>query len=305
MCAEPSPDVAKALSDAITASTNATANGLKVLGGTGAEASLDAFLSTARGGSIGELGRRLPTTQLLRDGVYRLCEAYANGAITREEYALVLSRYGETMVTLLAIESLTGMSKDLKPMNITAQATPPAVPQQQPAKPNADVNKNGNQAAIDDAAPTVTRGVPPLPDTMSDAVLQKISLTMPRAMVKTAGGDPANPPIQPAPRAEGANGASGDTTTGANTDLSKVADTVLRLQENYLKHSATAPLIVLCSEAIGPRMLGGETLKANCEKILGIWVNAEAAKLPALQTPTIGADANPAIAPRRKPERGK
>jgi hypothetical protein len=53
------------------------------------------------------MARRTQTIQLLRDGLYRACEAYANGAISRDEYARILSRIDDLAVTLVAIDGLT------------------------------------------------------------------------------------------------------------------------------------------------------------------------------------------------------
>jgi hypothetical protein len=75
-----SPDVAKALSAAAQLSGsggNDTTTGSLAVGGASAEA------------VIALAGR---STALL--GLYRACEAYANGAIGADAYALVLSRYG-------------------------------------------------------------------------------------------------------------------------------------------------------------------------------------------------------------------
>ena len=44
----------------------------------------------------------------LRDGLYRACEAYANGAIGADAYALVLSRYGQLMTTFFLGQDVTG-----------------------------------------------------------------------------------------------------------------------------------------------------------------------------------------------------
>jgi hypothetical protein len=124
LCAEPSPDVAKALSDALSANANASAQGLKALGGTGASVTVAQSLAATQNASLITLGSRLATTQLMRDGVYRLCEAYANGAISSYEYGMVLSRYGDTMVTLLAIEALSGIATSEAGQTISTTATP-------------------------------------------------------------------------------------------------------------------------------------------------------------------------------------
>jgi len=146
VCAEPSPDVAKAISNAFSDDAKLSAAGLQALGGTGASAAVENTVAKSRSQSLMELGERLATTQMLRDGLFNLCAAYANGAITREEYALVLSRYGDTMVTLLAIEALgslqpkatdTGSSKEAAPAapaSLTSDATPASTPKAETPK---------------------------------------------------------------------------------------------------------------------------------------------------------------------------
>jgi hypothetical protein len=98
MCTEPSPDVAKALSTAAQLSAsggNAGTTGNFAGGGASAEA-----VEALAGRSTALLG--------LRDGMYRACEAYANGAIGADAYALVLSRYGQLMTTLFLGQDITG-----------------------------------------------------------------------------------------------------------------------------------------------------------------------------------------------------
>jgi hypothetical protein len=107
-CAEPSPDVAKAISestnvsgalDAIVRSREAPAEGaLKAA----------AAVSKARAEALAQLTNRLATIQLLRDSLYRACEAYANGALSEITYAVMLSRFDKVMVTLLTGELVAG-----------------------------------------------------------------------------------------------------------------------------------------------------------------------------------------------------
>lgn len=102
-CAEPSPDVAVATSRAIAAS-------LAAKGSTpgGASGEVDAGMSSSVAQSVAELGRRAATTQLLRDALYRACEAYSNGAIDESMYAVLLSRIDDLTVTLLTAEFMSG-----------------------------------------------------------------------------------------------------------------------------------------------------------------------------------------------------
>ena len=52
------------------------------------------------------IGARNSTIQLLRDGLYRACEAYMNGALGDFGYGLVLVNYGRVMVSLLTADGL-------------------------------------------------------------------------------------------------------------------------------------------------------------------------------------------------------
>jgi hypothetical protein len=60
--------------------------------------------------SAANIGLRTQSIQILRDGFYRLCEAYMNG-LSEEQYTIMLRRYQTNMVALLAIEQLTGAVK--------------------------------------------------------------------------------------------------------------------------------------------------------------------------------------------------
>lgn len=95
VCAEPSPDTAVGL--AASSSLAASVKG-----------QVDAKLASSLAEAVQSIGRRTQTIQLLRDGLYRACEAYLNGAITHDEYRLLLSRISAFSVTVMAIDGLTG-----------------------------------------------------------------------------------------------------------------------------------------------------------------------------------------------------
>lgn len=99
ICTEPTPDVAKALS---------TASSLNFKGSSNAGASGEVGLSGGSAEAIAELAGRSTALIALRDGLYRTCEAYGNGAIGSDAYALVLSRYGQLMTTLFLGEDIRG-----------------------------------------------------------------------------------------------------------------------------------------------------------------------------------------------------
>jgi len=99
ICAEPSPDVTQAFSEAIKIARKISAD--QNPGGSVQFA--HNFAS-----SISQLGERLAVIQLFRDRMYRACEAYANGAINEVSYTLMMARNDKTMATLLSAEMAAG-----------------------------------------------------------------------------------------------------------------------------------------------------------------------------------------------------
>lgn len=65
-------------------------------------------LSGAQIESLLQLSERTVSIQLLRDQMYRACEAYSNGAINATNYTLIMSRLNETMITLMLGETAGG-----------------------------------------------------------------------------------------------------------------------------------------------------------------------------------------------------
>jgi hypothetical protein len=104
VCAEPSPDVMAAIAKSLGAGIAATVT--PPTGGTAVDARAE--LARSYGQKLAQLGERTNTIQLLRDSLYRACEAYANGAITKTTYALLLSRYDSLAVTLAMGELAAG-----------------------------------------------------------------------------------------------------------------------------------------------------------------------------------------------------
>lgn len=96
VCAEPSPDAISALSTQLTGEASKEN-----------AAAVKAALSSNEAAAF--VGLRTQSIQLLRDAMFRACEAYANGAMNGTEYSLLTRRYQRAMVALLAIEQLTGV----------------------------------------------------------------------------------------------------------------------------------------------------------------------------------------------------
>ncbi|MEM8616054.1 MAG: hypothetical protein AAGF20_03865, partial [Pseudomonadota bacterium] len=93
ICAEPAPDALSAVAAQAGISVEELQGGLSAQGG----------LSQA----VANLGVRTQTIQTLRDGFYRVCEAYMNG-LSDVQYSIMLRRFQTNMIALLAIEQLTG-----------------------------------------------------------------------------------------------------------------------------------------------------------------------------------------------------
>ena len=96
VCAEPSPDVATAISTSFGA-------GFSLFGRGGGSISGE----TVQG--LVQLAERTASIQLMRDQMYRACEAYANGAITGTSYSLLMNQINATMITLLLGETAGGV----------------------------------------------------------------------------------------------------------------------------------------------------------------------------------------------------
>jgi hypothetical protein len=97
-CTEPSPDalVAKAAVLAATANVTPEAGGGSGSGG----------ISGGTSESAASIGFRDHTVQMLRDGYFRLCEAYLNGALTKEQYETMITNADTFMVVVSALQIL-------------------------------------------------------------------------------------------------------------------------------------------------------------------------------------------------------
>ncbi|MCI0755748.1 hypothetical protein [Teichococcus vastitatis] len=110
-CAEPSPDVARVVQAALSSQLDVGATVTPpVGGGTAVDARIMSALAATRAESIAQLTRRIATIQLLRDGLYRACEAFMNGAIGRTAYTAILGTYDGMMLSMLYGEMSVGNS---------------------------------------------------------------------------------------------------------------------------------------------------------------------------------------------------
>ena len=238
ICTEPSPDVAQAISAALTAAAQVDAtlpNGLKISG--------SGSLGSSYVASIAQLGERLATVQLLRDKMYRACEAYQNGAITDTSYTLMLSRFDKTMASMLASEVAAGAfgrnlaalggsastggvdPKKLANARDAVKAASDKVQEaaKQVAEAKEDKDKQDKQKALADAKVDLEKAV---------AALVELEL---QSAITSAQSGPIN------------GSALGQIAGRAATD---VADSVQKMSTNYLDDDASSTLIDACVVAL-------------------------------------------------------
>jgi hypothetical protein len=91
LCEEPSPDWAIAFGTAFAGAASGGASG-GPSGSVSGSANTTEAITAAAGRTAGVVA--------LRDGLYSACEAYANQAIGKDAYSLILSQYGNLLVAL-------------------------------------------------------------------------------------------------------------------------------------------------------------------------------------------------------------
>lgn len=94
-CAEPSPDALAAYAASLGLGASVPGQGA-------------ASVAQALQSSAGSIGLRTQSITLMRDTLYRLCEAYANGVIEPVQVATLMGRNQDLTAVVLAIEQLTG-----------------------------------------------------------------------------------------------------------------------------------------------------------------------------------------------------
>ncbi|QWF15417.1 hypothetical protein [Lysobacter capsici] len=94
-CAEPSPDALAAYAAAIGVSASKVPKN-------------SAAISAALNNVAGSIGLRTQSITLMRDTLYRNCEAGINGYLSNEQVAVLLARSQDLTAVILAIEQLTG-----------------------------------------------------------------------------------------------------------------------------------------------------------------------------------------------------
>ncbi len=116
-CAEPSPDAIVARAEAFAARGSGPFGGQNVAAG----------LAASSNEAAGSIGLRTQPIQILRDGYYRLCEAYLNRAIEKQDYGDALDQIDGVIAVVMAIDALGGTvqapSIVLQPGAVTANVS--------------------------------------------------------------------------------------------------------------------------------------------------------------------------------------
>lgn len=162
VCAEPSPDALSVLASSLSGSVKVK------------EINVEISNKSQESGSF--VGFRTQTIQLLRDFLYRDCEAYMNGVIDKYQYDLLMRRNQKYMVALLGVEQLTGAT----------QAKASSVTSNSPSG-SGEGNGGGNQGDSPAAAtpPAAANAAPP-------ATAKALSKDVKDKAAKKEGGkDPA------------------------------------------------------------------------------------------------------------------
>jgi hypothetical protein len=99
-CTEPSPDAITAHAAQLAARAQAQLD----QGQSGS-----AGLAISQSEAVASIALRTQTIQLLRDGYFRLCEAYMNGVLEPQRYQAIISFIDEFITTVAAIEAIGGI----------------------------------------------------------------------------------------------------------------------------------------------------------------------------------------------------
>ena len=137
VCSEPSPDVATSVGAAF-------GTGVSVMQyGSGS-------LSAAQSEALLQLTERTAAIQDLRDQMYQVCLAYANGAISGTVYSLHMSRLNDTLVTLVLGETAGGaFGRPLRAIGASGESQAEAAQPSLPGEAGAASGGTGQPAPAD------------------------------------------------------------------------------------------------------------------------------------------------------------
>ena len=135
-CTEPMPDALVARAAVLAGSGNFQQPQGVTVGGS---------VSGGSSESAASIGFRNESVQMLRDGYYRLCEAYMNGALTKRQYQHMILNADTFMVVISALQTL-GTNPVAPAVAISAGGVSASVPKDGPA--SASITTNGDSVKI-------------------------------------------------------------------------------------------------------------------------------------------------------------
>ena len=262
VCAEPSPDVASIVA-------NTFGFGLNVLG------KGNAALAGGQGTALAQLAERTITVQLLRDQMYRACEAYANGAISGTEYSLLMSRNNDAMVTLMLGETASRtVGRQLATLSAEASsdasATMPEIAEMvkdladkktetDKAEKELDAAKTEQDAANDDVQDTDQNSSDAATDNAEDAANDAAADVDDKDDKVGDAREEEEEALEKLIKATAKNTVDTNTTAGGfpaglpaiNKEAVDLAEQLGRMQKEYLDQGAEEHLISACIVELG------------------------------------------------------
>lgn len=291
LCAEPSPDVAKAVQAAVGLS-GGLGVGLTPPAGPGTEvdARLAAQLSFSRAESMAQLTKRIATIQLLRDGMYRACEAYANGAIGREIYTAIVSRYDTTMITMLLAEMAVGNfgSAAILGGNASSDASASAstaglaAAETRAAQARATATSHTTRLAQLKAERANLKS-----DTDADAIKAiEAKITAEEELTKDAVAqrDAADQAVKDAKATGAASRAQGAASANASGKIEnptvqaskEIAEVLYRMQRAYINDPRANSLVLMCFSELAEIGPVGKDLRETCTQLRNTLLDRQA-----------------------------
>jgi hypothetical protein len=305
-CAEPSPDMARIVTEALGASSSLSVQGKMPSSPTPAQLNATMALSKAHAEAIAQMTERLATIQLLRDALYRACEAYANGAISSTTYAVILSRFDKMTVTMLfgelaagnfgrPLATLTGTAASkaeadlLFPTTTTTTTVPPTTSTTvSPAASTTTTTPSVTTSTIPPSASAASlSGIcfdPSECDTTPTTLPPEgtTTTTLPPAAPPTTAPPAATPVTPPAagagPNQQSKTQAKATTAATPAGEISKfsadaaekIAGHLLQMQANYLNDQNADALKVACLSSLGREepIRKGAAVEERPEKVI-------------------------------------
>jgi hypothetical protein len=264
VCAEPSPDVAKALATTASAAIQAP------------KAAGDIYAGVSGGSAEGvaELAGRSTALLGLRDGLFRACEGYGNGALGDNTYALLISRYSQLMTTLFLGEDITDATNSAARATIPATAlttTMPAPPAPSAPAPNP---KNTTPAPSTGSTPstgtTTSTSLPAESSSQARLIKTANSFGAPAKLQLAAAHAAAPAAAAPADPGSGNTPSGGGNTPQANSTAgaapsstpsqtassagvsAAAAFSLTRMNEDYIHQGILDILVISCINEFDP-----------------------------------------------------